>query len=418
MIYPQLFVGIDISKFKHVVAILNESKQLLGKVFEVLESRAGYQHLLAKLEQLARQYQTQEFRIGMEATGDYWKNLYHFLKRQGQAPSGLKSPLVSPALLVSVINPVQTKRFAQSELRRAKTDAVNAIDIARFMVEKKPQPAVPRTALLDSIKDLDRQIHAVQKQQIMTLNKLRIELTKVAPEIERHIALSRHQQVLVLLKHYPTAEAIARASWEELRQLRYGKKRWRLSGPFITKMQALAQNSIAHKTGPGAGLVVQTLVEQLLHQQQLVSELKACLLQLYQNVKEQPSLLATIPGIGQETAIALEAYIGDIARFPKAKNLVAYFGMNPTVNLSGIVTARPGSLQKKGCALVRHKLFMAVLSMIRNQVEPFYSYYQRLVAAGKPKLVAIGATMRKLLVVIYAMLKKQQPFQPKKNLLS
>ncbi|MDZ7301154.1 MAG: IS110 family transposase, partial [candidate division KSB1 bacterium] len=42
----------------------------------VLESRAGYQHLLAKLEQLARQYQTQEFRIGMEATGDYWKNLY------------------------------------------------------------------------------------------------------------------------------------------------------------------------------------------------------------------------------------------------------------------------------------------------------------------------------------------------------
>ncbi|MDZ7304147.1 MAG: transposase, partial [candidate division KSB1 bacterium] len=147
-------------------------------------------------------------------------------------------------------------------------------------------------------------------------------------------------------------------------------------------------------------------------------ELKACLLRLYQNVKEQPRLLATIPGIGQETAIALEAYIGDIARFPKAKNLVAYFGMNPTVNLSGIVTARPGSLQKKGCALVRHKLFMAVLSMIRNQVEPFYSYYQRLVAAGKPKLVAIGATMRKLLVVIYAMLKKQQPFQPKKNLLS
>jgi transposase len=406
MIYSQLFVGIDISKFKHVVAIMNESKQVLGKVFEVLETQAGYQQLLTKLGQLECQYQTREFRIGMEATGDYWKNLFHFLRRQ------------SPAFLVTVINPVQTKRFAQSELRRAKTDAVNAIDIARFMAEKKPRPAVPHSEIFDSIKDLDRQMHAVHKQQTMTLNKLRIELAKVAPEIEHHIALARHQQVLVLLKHYPTASAIAQASREELRQLRYGKKRWRLSSPFITKMQALTQNSIAHKTGPGAGLVVQALVDQFLQQQQMVTRLKAHLAQLYQSVKEQPSLLATIPGIGQETAIALEAYIGDITRFPKAKKLVAYFGMNPTVNLSGLVTKRPGSLQKKGSAIVRHKLFMAVLSMISNHVEPFYSYYQRLVAAGKPKLVAIGATMRKLVVVIYTMLKKQQPFQPQKTLSS
>lgn len=404
MIYAQLFVGIDIGKFKHVVAIITESKQVLGKVFSVLETQGDYHQLLAKLEHLARQHQTREFRIGMEATGVYWKNLYHFLTRQ------------SPAFLVSVINPVQTRRFAQSELRRAKTDAVDAITIARFMAEKKPRPTLARSAPLDSIKDLDRQIHAVQKQQTMTLNKLRIELTKVAPEIEQEIALTRHQQILALLKHYPTAAAIANASPLELQKLRYGKRQWHLSRPFIARVQALAQNSIAYKTGPGAGLVVQALVDQFLQQQQIITTLKAHLTQLYQGVKEQPSLLTTIPGIGPETAIVLEAYIGDPARFPTAKQLVAYVGMNPTVNLSGIVTARTGSLQKKGSAIVRHKLFMAVLTMIRNRVEPFYSYYQRLVAAGKPKLVAIGATMRKLAVIIYAMLKKQQPFQPPKSL--
>jgi transposase len=283
------------------------------------------------------------------------------------------------------------------------------------MAEKKPRPTIAQSARLDSIKDLDRQIHAMQKQQTMTLNKLRIELSKVAPEIEHHVALARHQQVLVLLKHYPTAEAIAHASPAELRKLRYGKKRWSLSQPFIAQIQALAQNSIAHKTGPGAGLVVQALVEQFVQQQQMVTTLKAHITKLYQGVKEQPSLLATIPGIGPETAIALEAHIGDVARFAEAKKLVAYFGMNPTVNLSGIVTKRSGSLQKKGSAIIRHKLFMAVLSMISNHVEPFYGYYQRLVAAGKPKLVAIGATMRKLVVIIYTMLKKQQPFQSQKT---
>lgn len=401
MICPQVFVGIDIGKFKHVVAILTESKQVLGQVFTVGETQADYQKLLARLQHLAHQYQTQEFRIGMEACGDYWKNLYHFLIRQ------------SPPFLVSVINPVQIRRFAQSELRRAKTDAVDAITIARFLAEKKPQPTRACAAQLDCLKDLDRQIHAMQKQQTMTLNKLRIELTKVAPEIEHHFALSRHQQILVLLQQYPTAEAIAKASPRELQQLRYGKKRCSLSRPFLAKVQALAQNSIAHKTGPGAGLVVQALVHQLLQQHEAITTLKAHLTRLYhQEVKDQPSLLTTIPGIGPETAIALEAYLGDPARFPTAKQVVAYFGMNPTVNLSGIVTARAGSLQKKGIAIVRHKLFMAVLSMIRNRVEPFYSYYQRLLAAGKPKMVAIGATMRKLLVVIYTMLKNQKTFQP------
>jgi len=147
----------------------------------------------------------------------------------------------------------------------------------------------------------------------------------------------------------------------------------------------------------------------------MVTALKAHTIQLYQQFKEQPSLLATIPGISHETAIALEAYIGDVARFPSAKKLVAYFGMNPTINLTGILTKRAAPLQKKGSAIVRHKLFMAVLNMISNQIEPFFSYYQRLVAAGKPKLVAIVATMRKLSVIIYTMLSNQQPFQSKQN---
>ncbi|MDZ7301629.1 MAG: IS110 family transposase, partial [candidate division KSB1 bacterium] len=379
----------------------------------VLESRAGYQHLLAKLEQLARQYQTQEFRIGMEATGDYWKNLYHFLKRQGQAPSGLKSPLVSPALLVSVINPVQTKRFAQSELRRAKTDAVNAIDIARFMVEKKPQPAVPRTALLDSIKDLDRQIHAVQKQQIMTLNKLRIELTKVAPEIEHTIKRLDAQQILALLHSFPTAEAIAKASLEELRAVRYGKKQWPLPLGFAQKMKTLAATSVAHKTGVGSGYVVQSLVRRIYEHQQEIQLLKQQLVELYRHINTRDSLLTTIKGISQETAIVLEAYIGDISRFGDAKKLVAFFGMNPVVNQSGKSVKRVSYLQKKGSGIVRHKLFMAVLQIIKLQEGPIYEYYARLVASGKPKLVAMAAAMRKLLVIIYTILKNQQPFDPK-----
>jgi transposase len=181
------------------------------------------------------------------------------------------------------------------------------------------------------------------------------------------------------------------------------------------RMKALCTNSIAHKKGPGAGVVVQALVKRLAHDQQAIAELKAQLAALYEEVKEQGSVLTTIKGISAETAITLEAYIGDVQRFATAKKIVAFFGMNPTVHLSGTSIRRASRLEKKGSGVVRRKLFMIVLNFIRHRVEPFYSYYQRLVARGKPKLVAMAATMRKLLVISYTLLKTQQPFDPNKK---
>jgi hypothetical protein len=83
--------------------------------------------------------------------------------------------------------------------------------------------------------------------------------------------------------------------------------------------------------------------------------------------------------------------------------------MNPTVNMSG-KNSGAAHLQKKGVSIVRHKLFMATISMIRIKQEPIFSFFRRLVDAGKPKLVAIIACMRKLLVIIYYMLKKHEAF--------
>lgn len=398
MSYQTLFVGIDVSKYKHDIAIVNEQKQFVGRPFVINDDRDGYHHLIGKLDELMRRYHTQRCYIGLESTGDYWKNIYYYLKQQPQ-------PFV-----VTVINPVQTRAHAKSELRRASTDAVNARDIALFMAEKQPPASFDRTPMLDNIKDLDRQIYLLKKQQTMTVNKLRIELTKVAPEIEKNISNIQGKQILALLAEFPTAELITNSSCQQLATIRYGNNNWTLSAPFIEKVKALSQHSIAYKTGWGAGDAVQSLVRCIGQFQREIQWLQGQSVKLYQRVTDQESLLATIPGISRETAIVLEAYIGDVHRFPNVKKFVAYFGMNPTVCTSGI-SKRSSYLQKKGNAMVRHKLFMAVLGMIRREIKPIDAYYKRLVEAGKPKLVAIGAAMRKLLVIIYYMLSKNEPFK-------
>jgi transposase len=402
MIYEQLYVGIDVSKLKHDIAIMNEAKKLVRKTFVIKDDYAGYQYLLRILNQLQQQYETNKFHIGLEATSDYWKNIYYFLKRQ------------SAAFVLTVLNPIRTKAFAQTELRRAKTDPVAAKDIALFMVEKQPAPSIDRAPMFDGIKDLDGQIYAVKKQQTMISNKLRLELTKVAPEIEKAVSCIKGQQLLALLTSFPTAEAIANAAVDQLAAVRYGKNHWSLPLKFIQKMKRLATDSIAYKTGPAAGYVVQSLVRRIMETQQETELLKQQLVEQYKLVNEQESVLTSIPGISQQVAIVLEAYIGDVNRFPDAKKMVAYFGMNPSVDNSGTSKKRKGHLQKKGSGMVRHKLFMAMLSIIRSKHGPIYDYYARLVAVGKPKLVAIAAAMRKLLVIIYHMLKNQQQFDPQK----
>lgn len=400
-----LFVGIDVSKHKHDIAILNEQKHLVHKPLVIGDDRTGYELLLSKLQRLKAEHQTQGFWIGMEATSDYWKNLYYFLKKQPE-------PFV-----VVVINPVQTKAYAKSELRRAKTDPVNARDIACFLVEKRPKASRDRAPIFDAIKDVDTQIYSLKKQQTMVLNKLRIELSKVAPEIEKATRTLDAQSLLALLAAYPTAEAIAKAKVAQLHEVRYGRRQWLLPVSFIHQMKALAQNSVAHKKGPGSGVVVESLVRRLSEGQKEIEILKEQIRKLYMQVNKRQSILTTITGIGKETACVLEAYIGEVNRFANARKMVAYFGMNPVVNQSG-KSKRKSYLQKKGSGMVRHKLYMAILNIIRHKRAPIYDYYARLVNSGKPKLVAIAAAMRKLLVIIYAMLKTQIPFDQNKHVSS
>ncbi|MDW7681219.1 MAG: transposase [bacterium] len=219
-----------------------------------------------------------------------------------------------------------------------------------------------------------------------------------------------------MLNQFPTAAAIAQASLEQLAKIRYGEKQWRLRQSFLIKLKQLAADSVAYKSGAGAGFVVQSLIRTILQFQTEILFLNQQIKQLYEKYSSaNADIISSIKGITKQTAIILDAYFGDVRRFNNAKQFVAFFGMNPVVNQSGKQNHRKSYLEKKGSGIVRHKLFLASLTLLREKVEPFYSYYQRLVANGKPKLVAICAIMRKLLVIIYTMINNQENFNPNKN---
>ena len=129
------------------------------------------------------------------------------------------------------------------------------------------------------------------------------------------------------------------------------------------------------------------------------------------DLKDQSALLDSIPGIGKATIARLLAFIGDVQRFDHAKALAAFAGLNPTVHQSGSSVRGKPHLSKKGNSLLRKALYMpAIVARRYNPV--IKEFADRLKKAGKSNMVIIGAVMRKLLHIVYGVLKSGMPFDP------
>lgn len=126
-------------------------------------------------------------------------------------------------------------------------------------------------------------------------------------------------------------------------------------------------------------------------------------------LREKRDLLATIPGIGELTASILLAEIGDFSNFESARQLVAYCGLNPRERRSGSSVRGRVHLSKVGNARVRKALYMPALVAIRcNPLVKALS--ERMRASGKVSMVIIGAAMRKLLHLVFGVLKRERAF--------
>lgn len=120
-------------------------------------------------------------------------------------------------------------------------------------------------------------------------------------------------------------------------------------------------------------------------------------------------LLTTIPGVGYYIALLLVSEIGDVRRFPDAEKLCSYAGLVPSVRRSGGST-KHGGITHEGSKWMRWALVQAVHVHIRFDTE-LTKFYRRL-AAGKPKQVAITATARKMLKVVYWLLRNGESYRP------
>lgn len=309
------YLGIDVAKAKFDVALLHDN-QFKSGTFD--NNTVGFEALCKWLSGIDKPL----IHVCIESTGAYNQALAYYLVAQG--------------MKVSVVNPFQVKSFAQSALRRNKTDRVDAKLIAQFCQAIKPNLWKPLSPSIQLLQALVRRLDDLQQLYFQEHNRLEM-----------------------------AHEAI--------------------------------KSSI--------GRVIQLLAAEITHLKQQIQEH----IQRHDELMLKSQLLKTIPGLGDRTIAKLLAFCGEISHFDHAKQLATYAGLNPVHRQSGSSVKGKSRLSKTGNAEIRFALYMpALVAMRHNSV--IKTFCARLSERGKSKMVIVGAAMRKLLHIIYGVLKSGKPF--------
>jgi len=129
------------------------------------------------------------------------------------------------------------------------------------------------------------------------------------------------------------------------------------------------------------------------------------------DLKHDAELIETIPGLGRTTAAKILGHVGNVRRFESAKALAAFIGVTPRQRQSGSSVRGRTMMCRMGNPRLRAALFLP--SLVAKRHNPLLRQFAaRLEASGLSKMAVAGAVMRKLVHLVYGVVKSGKPFDP------
>jgi len=383
------FVGIDIASETHMVAVVDERSEVVTKSTPFTEDAEGYAKLLALLGEPG------DTLVAMEATGHFWKNLFAVLAAKG--------------FTLALLNPLRTRRFAGEDLTRTKTDAIDALAIARFGAQKRPAP----TRLPESATEELRELVRLRDRLVQDFGDRTRQLHRLVdlgfPEFTRYVRRLDSELACAVLHDYPTAQAFQGVSVKRLARLRYDGRHL-VGDELAAQLVEAAKHSVGQHHGDVYRVQVRYTCEDLGVLRRRIRELERDT-ERKLSEHEVGTLLTTIDGIGPMTAARIIARLGDPALFDSGAAIASFVGVVPAINQSGKSKRYRAGITPMGDAALRSALWMPTLTAVRKN--PWLkAHYERLLARGKLPKVALIACMRKLLTAIYSVAKHRRPFVP------
>ncbi|WP_338939212.1 IS110 family transposase [Fusobacterium nucleatum] len=387
------YIGIDIAKRNHEVSIIDADGKILSKSISIANSQKGLDTFNNYLSSF--NVTSENSIIGMESTGHYWLNLY--------------SSLVNLNFNVFVINPIQTDAFRKMYIRKTKNDSKDSYIIAQIMRFGEFSSSSISDENIFAIRQLSRYRSSLVDECSNWKRKVITILDQVFPEYSDLFSDTFGVTSKEVLSKYPLPENMLEVSTKELTSLLNKASKGRFGIGKAQEIKEYATKSF------GISFAKETFsfqIKQIINQISFIeSQLKELEKEITNILKTLNSEITTITGIGDILGASILGEIGDISRFEKASQLVAFAGLDVAINQSGEFTGTEMKITKRGSPYLRRLIWIA--ATIACFKDPALSvYYKKLIDRGKKHLTAVGAVARKMCNIIFSVLKNKKPYTP------
>jgi transposase len=389
-----LIVAIDIGMVSnHGCCVAADGRST--KTFKFDNTREGLDTLWNMVLASKTRFQCTEVIVGYESTGPYGEPLIHYLRQK-------------PVTIVQV-NPLHTKRMREindnSPLKTDRKDPRVIADVIRIGHALSVVVPEGNAAYLRRINNA-RERHV--RERTALLNQLQQFMFLIFPEFTRVIKTIFCKTALHILKKYTTPAKIGSARIEKLGEEMRRRSMGKFGAEHATALRNYAKTTIGIQEGvDGLVMDIQHALVQLEMVDRLMAELEHEMETTLQRIPYSRKLLS-IKGLGIVTVAGLIGEIGDFSKFTTQPEIVKLAGLDLYEVSSG---KRRGQrrISKRGRSLLRKILYYAAMQTIRKN-GIMYDYYQRLIGRGMKSMMALVAVSRKLLRIIFAIVRDDTEF--------
>jgi len=397
--YP--VVGIDVAKESCYFTVLAPDSKVHIKPTKILNNKTGWMEMVSIFKKIEEVFKSRPI-ILLESTGHYSENFVHFFIRND--------------FKVFLINPLQSHSIKSSGIRKAKTDKLDCMDIAKlyFLIDLREYKFSDEYT--SNLKILTRTYFHMSEQRVVIINQLTAALDQALPGFTKIFSDMSKKTPIKILLSYSSPDLILNADKNELIKLikTSSRRTWKYAEEKYNLIIACAKDSkIIGVALDALYEVIKIYCNNLINIDEQLDNIKKSIKKLSINIPEV-ELLKSIPGIGDGLAPTIVSEIGDISRFKNAKQLVAYCGIDPSVKQSGNFIGSKNKFTKRGSIYIRKALYIVALTSIKHKDNKFtnkvlYEYYEKKIQS-KAKKQAIGAVMNKLVHIIFSILKNQHEY--------
>jgi transposase len=400
-----LIVGVDIAKTIHWARFVDYRGMEVGKAVSFRSDRQGFESIVTRIEEIRNSKVLRnpfdKMVIGMEPTGHYWKTFANYLMKTGYQ--------------IVCVNPYHTKKAKElDDNSQTANDKKDAITIARLVKDGRFfDPYLPQDVYAD-LRTLANARVSVMKRYSSIKNRITAILDEYFPEIwtvfKNPLKGKASRQIL---KACPFPQyVLAMTETEILAEIKKVVKK-SVGIKKVRELMQAAKESIGVEYGlRSANLRLSILLEELEMVEGHIAKIEISM-ERQLSITGYAEQILGIKGIGIVTAAGFLGEIGDPLRFQSARQIANYAGYNLVEDSSG--KNKSGTcISKRGRSQLRALLYQMAFTMVNSnsEMKALHKYLTSRIVNPLKKKQSLVVISKKIIAVIYSLLKKQAKYDP------